>query len=100
MEITPPGGVALQPSAGLTSRDRVSDPLQAAAARLEASFLSEMLKAAGVGEARGTFGGGIGEEQFASMLRDQIAQQMTAAGGIGMSQTIFHALTAADDARR
>lgn len=36
-------------------------PLYRAAVTLEASFLTEMLRSAGLGESRGAFGGGIGE---------------------------------------
>lgn len=59
---------------------------------LEATFLSEMLKSAGVGKSRETFGGGIGEDQFGSFLRDAQAKEMVRAGGIGLSETIFNAL--------
>ena len=37
---------------------------------LEAAFLSEMLKHAGLGETPDAFGGGEGESQFSSLLRD------------------------------
>ncbi|WP_224824203.1 rod-binding protein [Cognatishimia sp. MH4019] len=59
---------------------------------LEATFLSEMLKSAGVGKSREVFGGGIGEDQFGSFLRDAQAKEMVRAGGIGLSETIFNAL--------
>ncbi|MEM9317763.1 MAG: rod-binding protein [Pseudomonadota bacterium] len=68
--------------------------LRAAAQELEAAFLSEMLKQARFGEARGAFGGGVGEEQFASFLRDEHARAITANGGIGLSEQIFNALVA------
>jgi Rod binding domain-containing protein len=71
----------------------VSDAaLRRAAQALEAAFLSEMLKGAGLGEARDSFGGGVGEEQFASMLRDRQAEAMVQAGGIGLADSIFAAL--------
>ena len=63
-----------------------------AAQSLEASFLSEMLKAAGFGEARDSFGGGYGEEHFGSFMRDAQAKAMVEAGGIGLAQSIFDAL--------
>ncbi|MEM8632026.1 MAG: rod-binding protein [Pseudomonadota bacterium] len=66
--------------------------LRQTAEDLEATFLAEMLKAARFGEARDTFGGGVGEEQFASFLRDDVAQSMAAGGGIGLSEHIFRAL--------
>jgi flagellar protein FlgJ len=50
-----------------------------AAKKLEATFLAEMLKAAGFGEARDTFGGGEGEDQFASFL---VQEQATAMGRV------------------
>ncbi len=66
--------------------------LRETAVKLEAAFLSEMLKDAGLGEARDVFGGGAGEEQFASFLRDEQARAMTAQGGVGLAQSIFEAL--------
>ena len=73
--------------------DKVSR-LREAAQEMEASFLSEMLKAAKFGEPRKAFGGGIGEEQFASFFRGEISKKMAAAGGIGLSEQIFQALIA------
>lgn len=66
--------------------------LRKVAEDLEATFLSEMLKSAGVGKTREAFGGGIGEDQFGSFLRDAQAKEMVRAGGIGLSETIFNAL--------
>jgi len=66
--------------------------LRAAARELEASFLAEMLKHAGMGEARNAFGGGAGEEQFASFLRMEHAHAMAKRGGIGLAENLFHAL--------
>ena len=50
--------------------------LRDAAQKLEATFLAEMLKSAGLGTPRDSFGGGKGEEQFASFLRDAQAEEM------------------------
>lgn len=69
-----------------------NDPLWEVAQKLEASFLSEMLKAAGLGETRESFGGGIGEDQFSSFLRDAQASEMVRQGGIGLAQSLFEAL--------
>ena len=66
--------------------------LRAAAEEMEAQFLAEMLKSAGLGETRESFGGGIGEEQFASFLRREQAEEMTRSGGIGLAESIFNAL--------
>ena len=66
--------------------------LQEAAIQLEATFLSEMLKAAGLGDTPEGFGGGAGEEQFASFLRDTQALALARAGGIGLAESLFEAL--------
>lgn len=63
-----------------------------AAQKLEANFLSEMLKSTGLGEARESLGGGAGEDQFASFLRQAHAENMVKAGGIGLSERLFEAL--------
>ena len=68
------------------------DPLRKAANALEASFLAEMLKSAGLGAPRQTFGGGAGEDQFASFLRQEHAKALVEAGGLGLSESLYHAL--------
>lgn len=67
-------------------------PLWDAAQKLEANFLSEMLKSAGFGTPRQEFGGGAGEEQFGSFLRHAQAEAMVDAGGIGLAEHLFEAL--------
>jgi peptidoglycan hydrolase FlgJ len=59
---------------------------------LEATFLSEMLGYAGLGETDGSFGGGAGERQFASFLRQEQATAMVKAGGIGLAETLFRTM--------
>lgn len=63
-----------------------------AAQKLEANFLAEMLKAAGVGEQIEGWGGGVGEDQFASFLRQAQAEEMAKTGSIGLAQGLFEAL--------
>lgn len=70
------------------AESRLRDQAQA----LEASFLSEMLGYAGVGTTNSAFGGGIGEQQFSSFLRDEEARQMAANGGIGLAEQVFRAM--------
>lgn len=81
---------------GITGAVQVSpkppDPLMKAARALEGAFLSEMLKSAGFGKARDAFGGGAGEDQFASMLRDTQAKGLAEAGGIGLAEAIYQAM--------
>ncbi len=66
--------------------------LMDAAKELEANFLAEMLKAAGLGKMPESFGGGEGEEQFSSFLRLEQARGMVNAGGIGLAQSLFEAM--------
>ncbi|CUH51373.1 rod-binding protein [Shimia sp. R11_0] len=68
------------------------DTLREAARELETTFLAEMLKSAGFGKSRESFGGGAGEEQFSSFLRQEQARAMVDAGGIGLSEAFFNAL--------
>lgn len=62
------------------------------AQKLEASFLAEMLTAAGLGQSPQEFGGGAGEDQFSSFLVQEQATAMVKAGGIGLSEMIFQTL--------
>jgi peptidoglycan hydrolase FlgJ len=66
--------------------------LRAAAEAMEAGFLAEMLKQSGLGAAPEGFGGGAGEDQFASFLRQEQAAAMVRAGGIGLANSIYNAL--------
>ncbi|MCT4555165.1 MAG: rod-binding protein [Pelagimonas sp.] len=66
--------------------------LRKAAQDLEASFLAQLLEAAGVGKTPDSFGGGAGEDQFGSFLRQEQAKAMAQKGGIGLSESLFHAL--------
>ncbi|THD73826.1 hypothetical protein E7681_09425 [Thalassobius vesicularis] len=79
--------------------DAHQQQLRQVAQKLETAFLSEMLKAAGVGKPSEAFGGGAGEEHFASFLRDAQAERMVAAGGIGLAETFFNALKDKENAQ-
>jgi peptidoglycan hydrolase FlgJ len=94
IDITPP---ATAP--GRDPATRRNDPLWAKAQALEATFLSEMLGYAGVGTPSDSFGGGIGEEQFASFLRERQSQAIVQKGGIGLAESLFNALTEVRDGR-
>ncbi len=89
--------IALAPPAAgpdLTALKAREQELRDVAKAFEASFLSEMLKASGLGKPRGEFGGGVGEDAFASMLVDKQAALMVERGGIGLSEAIFNSLWA------
>lgn len=59
---------------------------------LEAGFLAEMLSYTGLGTSPSGFGGGAGEEQFASFLRQEQARLMVDRGGIGLAEQLFKAM--------
>ena len=62
------------------------------ARELEAVFLAEMLAMTGLDPESEGFGGGIGEEQFASFLRQEQATAIVAKGGIGLTEILFRAM--------
>ena len=76
----------------LAPKLQTDQALREAAQALEASFLAEMLKSAGVGKTPEAFGGGAGEDQFASFLRAEQARQMSSQGGIGLAEAIYESL--------
>jgi Rod binding domain-containing protein len=82
---------ALTPITGLPATG-TDTALRKAAIALEANFIAEMLKSAGLGKTSESFGGGIGEDQFASFLIREQAMSMAERGGIGLAETIFNAL--------
>ncbi len=77
------------PSVTPPSRDPA---LWSAAKALEATFLSEMLKAAEVGAPRDAFGGGVGEAQFATLLVDEYARGIADRTETGLAESIYRAL--------
>ena len=72
---------------------RAECTLKTKAAELETAFLTEMLRHAGLGMHNGPFGGGAGEEQFTSFLRQAQAEAIVNAGGIGLAEPLFRAMT-------
>lgn len=66
--------------------------LRSVAVQLEAGFLAEMLKTAGVGKPPSTFSGGAGEDHLASFLVDEHARALAERGGIGLAEAIFDAI--------
>ncbi len=86
--ITPSG-----PQKPPTHRD---SQLMDAAKELEATFLAEMLKSAGLGKVPEAFGGGVGEEQFGSYLRLEQARAIVDSGGIGLAESLFEAMKEAE----
>ncbi len=89
----PPIPAALPPVTGPLTPAR-EQHLRKLSVALEASFLAEMLSHSGLGETRESFGGGVGEEGFASFLRQEQARAMAQSGGIGLAEHIFESLKA------
>lgn len=83
---------AIQPLSSLPDIPGKDQALREAAKELEASFLAEMLKSAGLGKTSDSFGGGAGEDQFSSFLVLEHARALVRAGGIGLSESIFESL--------
>lgn len=73
------------------------DQLMAKAQDLEAAFLAEMLSHSGLGEMQGAFGGGQGEAQFTSFLRQEQAKLVVQQGGLGLAELIFNSMVKAED---
>lgn len=82
----------IQPLSSVPQLPEKDQALREAANALEASFLAEMLKSAGLGKTSDSFGGGAGEDQFSSFLVLEHARAMVRAGGIGLSESIFETL--------
>ncbi len=96
----PPPAFPVHPGQnGRTQGDAEHTALRKAANDLETAFLTEMLKSAGFGKARDSFGGGAGEDQFSSILVRAQAEQMTQAGGIGLAESLFQALLEVENGR-
>lgn len=92
MQITPP-------TRHISFSDGADLRLRQAAEQLEATFLAEMLKSAGLGQSRDQYGGGAGEDQFSSFLVQEQAAAMVRAGGIGLSESLYEALKEKEDDR-
>lgn len=73
------------------------DQLMAKAEELEATFLAEMLAHSGLGKMQGAFGGGPGEAQFASFLRQEQARLMVQSDGMGLAELIFNSMIEAEN---
>jgi flagellar protein FlgJ len=82
----PDVGNSTRPQSGPQKR------LDETAQKLEAAFLAEMLKSAGFGQSRESFGGGAGEDQFGSFLLQEQAMKIVKAGGVGLAESLFEAL--------
>jgi peptidoglycan hydrolase FlgJ len=64
---------------------------QKTAQEFEGVFISQMLSQMfdGVGTDNGFFGGGVGEDMFRSMMVNEYGKQLSAQGGVGLSQSVL-----------
>ena len=85
-------GASKDPMVNKLQPDLNDQKIRNAAIKLEATFLSEMLKSAGIGNSPKTFGGGAGEEHFSSFLRDAQASEMSKSGGIGLAEVLYRSM--------
>jgi peptidoglycan hydrolase FlgJ len=89
--------IPLPTSPGSPLSPERQDALMAKAEDLEATFLAEMLGHAGLGQSRESFGGGHGEDQFASFLKQEQARMIVERGGIGLAEAIFKTMAASEN---
>ena len=66
-------------------------PLRSAAEKIETAFLSQMLKHSGVGET------GNSADQFLTFMHEAQAKAIVKSGGLGLTETLFHALAERTD---
>ncbi|TVQ54496.1 MAG: hypothetical protein EA355_11755 [Rhodobacteraceae bacterium] len=99
MSVIPP--VSIAPVRPLDAEPRGDDAavdarrvaeLRAVSEAFEAAFLQQMLQHTGLGRTPEAFGGGPGEEAFASLMVEQQAKDMAARGGLGVAEHVFAAL--------
>lgn len=88
----PPIGAPAQPAASKAALTPDEAVARKTAEAFEAAFLSEMLKYTGINANSESFGGGPGEEAFASLLTDEYARLLAQRGGIGLAEQVFEAL--------
>jgi peptidoglycan hydrolase FlgJ len=97
MEIAPLS--AAGPEAARAAAAEPERQARAAAEAFEAAFLAEMLKYSGINAMPSGFGGGAGEEAFASFLTEEYARLLAERGGIGIAEQVFGLLQQRTDPR-
>ena len=78
-------GATATSTAELLRRGKIKETAQ----KFEASFLSIMMQSMTAGmKTPEVGGGGAGEDMFKSLLTEEMAKQVTKAGGIGLAATV------------
>jgi Rod binding domain-containing protein len=88
MEIAPVSAVGTG-AAARSAPAAAEREARAAAEAFEAVFLAEMLKHSGINAMPAGFGGGAGEEAFASFLTEEYGRLLAERGGIGIAEQVF-----------
>jgi hypothetical protein len=83
---TASGLQAANPQASTADFSSQKIQIEKAAQELEATFLAEVMKSAGLGKSSEFGGGGVGEDQFASFMVMEHARAMARNGGIGLAE--------------
>lgn len=79
----------LAPTPTTPAADLARSQVRETARKFESQFMAQMIGHMFEGvKTDGPFGGGFGEDMFRSVMVEAIANQMTRAGGIGLSDTI------------
>ncbi|HEX8569915.1 MAG TPA: rod-binding protein [Caulobacteraceae bacterium] len=82
----PPGMLSGQPQA---PEAKTRKQIEQTAQKFESAFIAQMLAPMFEGsELSGPFGGGPGEAAFKSFLLEAVAQQMSKAGGLGLTDDL------------
>ena len=76
---------------GIPSVDQ-DEKLRETAKQFEIMFVAQMLKAAKVGEAKGPFTGGYGEEAFRSFLVQEYAAAIVEQDSLGLAEQLYQGL--------
>ncbi len=87
---SPPGPAA--PDSVVPDSSMPDARLRRAAMEFEAVFLAEMLRYTGIGDVPEAFGGGVGEEGFASMLIDEYAEAIARTRPLGIAERVYRSL--------
>lgn len=83
---------------GSDLRAREDARMREVAQDFEAVFVTEMLKAAKIGESQGSFTGGHGEQAFVSLLQREYAYALTEQNAFGLAEQIYTQLRRRADA--
>lgn len=89
----PPVSITLAQETVAPRETRRESELWSLSKALETNFISVMLTSVGLGQNETSFGGGVGEDQFASFLVSEQAKSIVDSGGFGLAETIYLSLT-------